>query len=88
MSSKIIEYDLCSPGRNYNELYDAIKAYGIWAHITESTWFVKTPDSCVTVRDILSKHIDNNDRLFVAELTGEAAWRNVICENQFLKENL
>lgn len=88
MSSKIIEYDLCSPGRNYNELYDAIKSYSVWAHITESTWFVKTSDSCVMVRDNLSKHIDNNDRLFVAELTGTAAWHNVICNNQYIKDNL
>lgn len=88
MSSKIIEYDLCSPGRNYNELYDAIKSYSVWAHITESTWFVKTLDSCVTVRDNLSKHIDNNDRLFVAELTGTAAWHNVICKDQYIKDNL
>ena len=35
MTSMIIEYDLCSPGRNYDELYKAIKAYGTWAHITE-----------------------------------------------------
>ena len=41
MSSKIISYDLCAPGRNYDALYKAIKAYGTWAHITESTWFVK-----------------------------------------------
>ena len=41
MTSMIIEYDLRSPGRNYDELYKAIKSYGVWAHITESTWFIK-----------------------------------------------
>jgi len=29
MSSKIIEYDLRAPGRDYDALYDAIKEYGI-----------------------------------------------------------
>lgn len=88
MTSMIIEYDLCSPGRNYDELYKEIKSYGVWAHITESTWFIKTNDSCVQVRDKLSAHMDTNDRLFVAGLTGVAAWRNVLCDSEYLKKNL
>ena len=88
MKSKIITYDLCAPGRNYDDLYKAIKSYGTWAHITESTWFVKTADSCTQIRDNLLSHVDSNDRLFVGELTGTAAWRNVICNNDYLKDNL
>lgn len=88
MTSKIIAYDLCAPGRNYDNLYEAIRAYGIWAHITESTWFVKTTDSCVQVRDKLLSYVDSNDRLFVGELTGNAAWHKVICDSDYLKSNL
>lgn len=88
MSSKIIVYDLCSPGRNYERLYEAIKSYNIWAHITESTWFIKTTESCVTVRDKLLSCMDTNDRLFVGELTGTAAWRNIKCDDKYIKENL
>ena len=88
MSSKIIEYDLRQPGRNYNTLYDAIKNYGTWARITESTWFIKTTETCVRVRDKLSKQMDSNDRLFVGELSGAAAWKNTICESEYLKDNL
>ena len=88
MTSKIVSYDLCSPGRNYNELYEAIRKYPQWAHITGSTWFVKSDSSCVEVRANLSKYMDNNDRIFVAELTGNAAWENVICDNDYLKRNL
>lgn len=88
MKSIIIEYDLRAPGRDYTSLYSAIKGYGIYDHITESTWFIKTDASCVQVRDHLAAYIDSNDRLFVATLTGEAAWRNVICHNDYLKENL
>ena len=88
MSSMIIEYDLRSPGRNYDDLYAAIKEYDQWAHITESTWFIKTALSCVQVRDRLSAVMDTNDRLFVAELVGTAAWHNVICDSNYLKSNL
>lgn len=88
MTSKIITYDLCAPGRNYDDLYKAIKSYGTWAHITESTWFVKTADSCIQIRDNLLSRVDSNDRLFVGELTGTAAWYNVICNSDYMKDNL
>ncbi len=88
MSSKIVEYDLRQPGRDYDALYNAIKGYGTWAHVTESTWFIKTDETCVQVRDKLMELMDNNDRLFVGELSGTAAWHNTICEGQFLKDNL
>lgn len=88
MSSKIIEYDLQQPGTDYNALYKAIKEYGVWAHVTESTWIIKTDESCVAVRNKLIKLMDENDRLFVGELSGEAAWHNTICSNQSLKGSL
>ena len=88
MSSKIVEYDLRQPDRNYDALYNAIKGYGTWAHVTESTWFIKTDETCVQVRDKLMELMDNNDRLFVGELSGTADWHNTICKGQFLKDNL
>ena len=88
MTSMIIEYDLRSPGRNYDDLYRAIKSYGAWAHITESTWFIKTSESCVQVRDKLLALMDGNDCIFVAVLTGVAAWNNVLCDSEYLKKNL
>ena len=87
-NSKIITYDLCSPGRNYDDLYEKIKSYGTWAHICESTWIISTTDSCSDIRDNLKSVIDSNDRLFVAALTGGAAWSNVLCKSTWLKENL
>ena len=88
MSSKIIEYDLRQPDRDYDALYKAIKDYGTWAHVTESTWLIKTDETCVQVGDKLLELMDSNDRLFVGELTGNAAWYNTICESQFLKDNV
>lgn len=88
MSSKLVIYDLCAPGRNYDKLYESIKSYPKWAHITESTWFIKTDESCSSIRNKLMNCLDKNDRLFVAELTGEAAWNNILCSNEYLKNNL
>ncbi len=86
--SIIISYDLCKPTQNYDGLIAKIKSYGTYARITESCWFIKTTDTCTKVRDTLTKEIDSNDRLFVAALTGIAAWKNVICSNSVLLNNL
>lgn len=87
-NSKIVTYDLCSPGRNYNSLYEYLKSFPKWAHITESTWFISSDKECFDIAEEINDLIDSNDRIFVAELTGVSAWRNVICDSDFLKENL
>lgn len=86
--SKIVSYDLCNTGKDYAKLYELLKSYPHWAKITESTWFISTDKSCVEVRDEINSVTDKDDRIFVAELTGVAAWRNVICKSDYLKEHL
>lgn len=86
--SKIITYDLCKSGKNYDDLYKYLKGFSAWAHITESTWFVSSDKSCVTIRDEINAIIDSDDRVFVAELTGVAAWHNLLCNSDYLKNNL
>lgn len=87
-NSKIITYDLRNSNKNYNDLYEKIKSYGTCARICESVWFISTTDSCVTVRDNLKSVLDSDDRIFVAELTGAAAWYNILCDSNYLKQNL
>lgn len=86
--SKIITYDLCAPGRDYSDLYTYLKNYFTGAHIAESVWFVSSDKSCSVIRDEIKQLVDSNDRIFVAELTGTAAWRNVLCDSNYLKDNL
>ncbi len=87
MTCYIISYDLRGK-RDYDALYEAIKSYGTWANITESTWAVVTTKTAIEVRDHLSSAMDQDDRIFVVKSGAEAAWRNVICKNQWLKDNL
>lgn len=83
--AKIITYDLKAPGRDYSTLISEIKKYSNCVKVTESTWIVSSSDACSDIRDHLVNYIDSNDRLFVANLSGEAAWRNSICSNDDLK---
>jgi hypothetical protein len=87
MDCFIISYDL-KEGDDYGPLIDAIKAYGTWAHITESTWGVVTDKSAGEVRDDLEQHVPEGGRLFVVKSAQTGAWRNVICRNEWLKEHL
>lgn len=88
--SLMVGYDLNKTGKDYAGLIDAIKStVDNWWHCLDSTWIVKTSLSPVELRDILRQHIDANDELLVAKLTGAAAWAgfNEEC-SAWLKNNL
>lgn len=69
----LINYDLKNPGRNYDDLINAIKAYGTWANICRSCWAVKSTQTAIEIRDNLRKHLDTNDILFVCDFDGWAS---------------
>lgn len=88
MPCYLVSYDLRSPGRNYEELYNRLKSFRKWGKITESTWAILSESSAVQVRDYLSYVLDENDRLFVVKSAGVAAWKNTKCSSDWLKENI
>lgn len=69
-----ISYDLRKPGRNYDDLYKAIKSAPSWCHAMDSYWFIKTNESPRIWADRLKEAIDSNDNLFVVDITGQAYW--------------
>jgi len=71
-----ISYDLRKQ-RDYDPLYERIKAYGNWCHPLESTWVITTTQSAAQIRDYLAGVMDQDDGLLVTRLQGEAAWRNL-----------
>lgn len=88
MNCYIISYDLRNGG-NYTSLHSAIKEYGTWAKITESTWAVVSRNSSAeAIRDNLLSFMDNDDRLFVIKSGGEAAWKGVITKNEWLQKHI
>ncbi|QBX93225.1 SinR family protein [Lactiplantibacillus plantarum] len=70
----LISYDLESSSENYEELITAIKSFGGWADLTQSCWCITSGLSAKSIRNHLVKYINENDKLFVAKLSGEAAW--------------
>ena len=91
MNSLVISYDITKDGGEasvYRELYEAIQAYGIWAHITDSCWAIKTEHTAAEIRDVLLRLLRPTDRLFVVQTAHIAAWHNTMCRNEWLKENI
>lgn len=68
-----ITYDLRKQ-RDYQSLYDRIKAYGTWCRPLESTWIIATSQTAAEVRDNLKAVMDADDGLLVTRLQGDAAW--------------
>lgn len=87
MACYIISYDL-TESNDYNNVYEALRSYKIWARITESTWAIVTNDTAVQVRDRLMAEVTNKDRIFVVRSGKSAAWINPRCKNEWLKKHL
>jgi len=89
MKTYIISYDLMdSDSEEYEKLFNYFKNYRNWAHINESLWAVKTNKSAVKIRDEIKEIVNKDSSLFVIKSGIEAAWRNVLCRNIWLKNNL
>lgn len=88
MNSIIVEYDLCNPDSDYEELISMIESFPISEPITKSTWFIKTNRTCGDVIDILKRYINSGDRLFVAKLSSSAAWINIRGSGERIKKHM
>lgn len=77
MGKYIISYDLIGPNRDYNAVIKKIETYPISVAVLESVWIVMTDKTALELCKDISSVIDGNDRIFVAELTGNAAWNNL-----------
>ncbi len=74
--------------KDYSKLIKEIESYSNAAKINKSVWFINSYNSSSEIRDNLNNYIDSDDSLFIAKLTGEAAWRNVTCDSKHLKDYL
>lgn len=79
----IISYDIKE--ESSAKIIEKIKKTA-WAHITESTWAVLTNEKVADLRTRLATELPPGSRLFVIRSGGVAAWRNVLCSNEWLKK--
>lgn len=71
-----ISYDLHNPGRDYDDVINAIKSAPSYTHPQGSLWLI---DTTLTPSDWVNKLKlagDPNDEYFVARLAHNVAWNN------------
>ncbi len=89
MPTYIITYDLNYRGQNYDCIHEKLNSYPQCWHMQGSAWIISTGLSASAIRDDLKKCLDENDELFIARLSGEAAWFGYNSEqNKWLKAAL
>lgn len=89
MASYIVTYDLHEQGQRYDCVVKKLRAYGTYFHMQGSVWIIVSSKAAKEIRDDLKSCLDSNDKLFVARLTGEAAWAGYDSEDgKWLRENL
>lgn len=80
MNTILISYDLRAPGRDYTKLWDHLRSYP-WAKPLESVWLIRTTLTAVQVRDAAGNYIDQNDRIFAADITN-SGWAALNIPNE------
>jgi hypothetical protein len=71
-----LSYDLITPGKDYEKLWNALKEFGA-KRLLESQWgFRRVNTTAAGLRDYFKQFIDSNDRLVVLSVdSGEwATW--------------
>jgi len=85
----MVSCDLNTPGKDYDDLIEALESYPNWWHCLDSTWIITTGHTAVRVCNHLGQFTDPNDKLLVAELTGAAVWKGFSERaSTWLKDNL
>jgi hypothetical protein len=79
MAIHFVTYDLRKPGKDYEPLLKAIRAY-THCHCLKSAFFIETSEAPSAVRDKLTKLVDENDQLYVLNMAQNwAATRKEPC---------
>ena len=73
MRTMLVSFDL-APGRDDAALTDRLRSYRTWCRVHRTAWIVQTARRASVIRSDLSRFMGDGDRLYVAALSGEAAW--------------
>lgn len=87
MTSYVISYDL---GSNFDqaEFFDCLNSLGETKQVTSSTWILISDKTAKQIRDELGMFLDPSERLIVLTSASPAAWRNSMCDNKWLVDNI
>lgn len=70
MAVYMITYDLNKQGKDYEDVYKAIKdaSDGTWCHYWDSTWIIRSNLSVQQVSDKITPYLDSDDSMIAIEV--------------------
>lgn len=74
MTAYIVTYDLNQRGQNYECIRKKLAAYPTHWNMQGSVWIIDSDETAMQIAEKLQACLDDNDDLFVAELSGQNAW--------------
>ena len=72
----IVSYDLVK-NRDYKALYGALKSYQTYAFALESVCLIDTEQTIDEVQNFILRHVDQDDKVLIAQLAGTVAWQKL-----------
>jgi len=76
MNSYLIGFAPSETAKDYKPVIEKIKTtFPYWWHHLDTTLIVKSDYTAVQIRDMLQPLLDIEDKLLVARLSGEGAWK-------------
>ncbi len=63
-----VSYDLKTPLKNYQSLFEALKQSGRWWHYLQSTWLIQTNETAIELWNRIAPHIAQQDFLLIIEV--------------------
>ena len=87
MPMRLVTYEPQNPA-NKKAIKSEIKAYKTWRELNDSVYVVVTDDPPKRIYARLKKHIDDDDKLYVFNITQPAAGTGPDTLNDWVKANL
>lgn len=86
----LITYIPSNPTERNEKLIQRVKKYDTWAILNATNYIIKVKGvNPVDIRGDLVEFLNPKDKLLIAELSGNAAWRSFDAElSEWLKRNL
>lgn len=88
MKSYIVCFEGNAESLGYEGFLEKLRDFSNKAEIFENIYIINTTKSATELRDLFSQDAPKGSRIFVIVTNRASAWKNILCDSSWLKENL
>ncbi len=87
MKTYVLSFEL-NDEYDQSQIFEELATLGEIQKALSSTWFLRSESTAKEIRDQLGEYLAPDERVMVMKSGGPAAWRNLMCDNKWVIENL